>query len=153
MDDRMDDLLANLLRGLEASGATAGPALEESKRLGWQLWALLDDEDLCKCLSAALYWPLYEALLDAGVDGRTASHLALRQAQLVRLLLFGYSQREAARELKVSEGTAKLDAQAIRAALPSVRAAASRDLPPVPVPEDARVKPLRPPARARAGSR
>lgn len=55
-----------------------------------------------------------------GMDGRDASRVALRACKLCVMLLAGVEQKAAARELGVSERTAKLDAQRLRRAWPRV---------------------------------
>jgi hypothetical protein len=53
---------------------------------------------------------LYGELIDAGKHWRVASRISVRRAKLARRLLNGQEQRAAARQLQISERTAKSDA-------------------------------------------
>lgn len=61
-----------------------------------------------------LFNALDEQLRTDGVDARDAFRIAVRGCRLAVLLLAGREQRAAARELGISERTAKYDAQRLR---------------------------------------
>jgi hypothetical protein len=100
----------------------------------------------------ALYHGQVAALLAAGVNGQDADRRALRQAQATFFQLTGYSLREAARMLRVSDRTAKSDAKHVREtwdALKLLHSTSDRRLRRVPerLRVEARVTPTEPPAR------
>jgi|SRR5271166_91728 len=110
-------------------------------------------DDFRDQLARVLFWSLYGSLRDGGVDGFEASTIALRAARLAVLRLNDIEQRVAARFLGISPTTAKRDAARIRGVLRDGRAAAaaSRSLPPVPLPAGDRVE-LPPPEFAQLAS-
>jgi hypothetical protein len=99
-----------------------------------------------------LCYALHGSYVADGMDGETASRIALRAAQVARLMLEHYQQREIAPLFEVSVATVKKDIRRVRELVDrgELDSYHGRRLRPFPALSDARlVVPTEPPARLR----
>lgn len=106
----------------------------------------LDGEEFAR----RLFLATKETLEAEGMGGVEASRTALRICQQAVLRLLGYEQREVLHPLRIRKRTASRDAERAHQVIRDGAAhVARRRLPPVPLPDDARVVVDRPPASLR----